>query len=201
MLTAVAVVAAAAWTAGLLMLALTLLDDVPPLSALDNRRDLGLPKPVPGWAALLAAVLMAVAVARAPRQGRRRRRIVADLRRVGTPSHGMVVADRRQPVAIAVPGNPGHVLIISGMLRLLDGRECQAVFAHEQAHLRHHHHRWVTACALAAWWVAYGIPVLILSLGRRVPPRCTCCTGRRATGCCADRPTRSTRTGGCTCTC
>jgi hypothetical protein len=72
------------------------------------------------------------------------------LRAAGTPKNGLVVADWSTPLAVAVPGRPGHLLVTSGMLRLLDADQRRVLFAHENAHLNHRHHRLVTLTACAA---------------------------------------------------
>ncbi|MFE0187199.1 M56 family metallopeptidase [Streptomyces sp. NPDC059008] len=62
------------------------------------------------------------------------------------------------PYAYAVPGTPGRpgrparpgrIAVSRGMLRSLDGDERRALFAHERAHLRCHHHRYLLAVRLA----------------------------------------------------
>jgi Zn-dependent protease with chaperone function len=143
-----AAVAAVASLCCLTLLALTLFDDVPPLSALDDRPELSLPKPVPGWIALCALGLLATGVARLAWGVRRRRLFLRRICRIGRPAAGLVVADWDQPYAIAVPGRPGHIVTTSGMLRLLDGDERRVLFAHENSHLLRHHHRLV---AVASW--------------------------------------------------
>jgi Zn-dependent protease with chaperone function len=149
-LAAVAVVAAVSSTWSLTLLALTLLDDLPPLSALDNHPALELPEPVPGPVALVAALLLAWGGVRLIVDLRRRRDIHRRLRAAGSPDAGLVVADWATPLAIAVPGRPGHLLVTTGILRLLDADERRVVFAHERAHLSHHHHRLVAVTAAAA---------------------------------------------------
>ncbi|GHJ43847.1 hypothetical protein Cs7R123_11890 [Catellatospora sp. TT07R-123] len=145
-----AAVATAAWVCCLSLLALTLFDDLPPLSAFDDR-GLGLPEPVPGLVALAAAAVLAAGAVRLAREVARRRRVLRELRAVGCPHDGLLVADWAEPFAVAVPGRPGHLLVTSGMLRLLDGRERRVLFAHERSHLNRCHHRWV---AVAAWSAA-----------------------------------------------
>jgi Zn-dependent protease with chaperone function len=135
------------WSLGLL--SLTLLDDLPPLSTLDNHPTLELPEPVPGPVALVAALVFAWGAVRLIVDVRRRLDTHRRLRAVGDPHTGFVVADWVVPLAVAVPGRPGHLLVTTGMLRLLDDDERRVVFAHEQAHLTHRHHRLV-ACAAAA---------------------------------------------------
>jgi Zn-dependent protease with chaperone function len=69
---------------------------------------------------------------------------------------GITIVDVGRPVAFAVPGNPGGVVISRSMLDALDTVERRAVLAHENAHLRHHHH----AFAHAAIGCAAAIPIL-----------------------------------------
>jgi hypothetical protein len=49
-----------------------------------------------------------------------------------------------------VPGRPGHLLVTTGILRLLDAGERRVLFAHEHAHLAHRHHLLVAVTAAAA---------------------------------------------------
>ncbi|MET0493856.1 MAG: M48 family metalloprotease [Actinoplanes sp.] len=152
-LTVIAVVAAGASTWALILLALTMLDDLPPLSALDDHPALQLPEPVPGPIALVAGIALLGGAVRLLADLRRRTQTYRRLRAAGVPENGLVIADWSAPVAVAVPGRPrhrGHLLVTTGMLRLLDTGERRVVLAHEHAHLAHHHHRLVTAAAAAA---------------------------------------------------
>jgi Zn-dependent protease with chaperone function len=152
-LTATAVLAAGSSTWSLTMLALTMLDDVPPLSALDDSATLELPEPVPGPVALVAGIILVWGAYRLMSDIRRRVITNRRLRAVGEVRHGMVVADWARPMAVAVPGTarrPGHLLVTTGILRLLDTDERRVLFAHERAHLEHRHHRLVAAAAAAA---------------------------------------------------
>jgi len=65
---------------------------------------------------------------------------------------GVHIVDSKRPVAFAVPGNPGGVVMSRMMVSSLTRSECLVVLAHENAHLRFHHHvfvRLTRACALA----------------------------------------------------
>ncbi|GAA1624147.1 M56 family metallopeptidase [Catellatospora bangladeshensis] len=149
----VAVAAAAAaggYVCCLALLALTLFDDLPPLWRFDDRPELGLPKPVPGLVALIAALALLTGAVRLIREILLRRRVLRELREAGRPHAGLVVADWAEPFAVAVPGRPGHILVTSGMLRALSPAEQRVLFAHENAHLRCRHHRWVTAASWSA---------------------------------------------------
>jgi Zn-dependent protease with chaperone function len=149
-LVAAASVSAALSLWSLVLLALTLFDDVPPWRALGATPGLHLPKPVPDAVAALALGGLGWAAVRLGRDLRHRADTVRRLREAGTPSAGLVVADWNSPLAVAVPGRPGHVLVTSGMLRVLGPDERRAVLAHERAHLSHRHHRAVSAAAAAA---------------------------------------------------
>jgi Zn-dependent protease with chaperone function len=52
--------------------------------------------------------------------------------------------------AYALPGNPGRIVVTSGMLRALTPLEREALFAHERAHLRCRHHYFLAVAELAA---------------------------------------------------
>jgi len=161
-LTVSAVVAAACSTWSLTLLALTLLDDLPPLSALDNHPTHELPEPVPGPVALVAGLLLLGAGARLARDVRRRVTTHRELRAIGIPGQELVVADLAEPMAVAVPGtarHSGHLLVTTGILRLLDADERRVVLAHERAHLAGHHHRLAAAVGAAAALNPLLIPV------------------------------------------
>lgn len=64
--------------------------------------------------------------------------------------NALVVLPSERAAAYAVPGRPGRVVVTAGMLRALDGPERRALLAHEQAHLRYKHHRYVFLSSLAA---------------------------------------------------
>lgn len=149
-LAGIAVVAAAASTWSLALLALTLFDDVPPWRALGQNPALHLPTPVPDVVATTAALLLTGGAIRLVIDLHRRLTTVRRLRATGTAHDGLVVADLEEPMAVAVPGRPGHVLVTTAMLRLLDRQERRVMFAHERAHLHHRHHTLVLAAAAAA---------------------------------------------------
>lgn len=162
MLALSAVIAAACSTWSLTLLALTLLDDLPPLAALDDRPALELPEPVPGYVALAAGVALLWCVVRLLRDVRRRVTVHRELRAIGTPEQNLVVADWSTPMAVAVPGTArrgGHILVTTGMLRMLDADERRVVLAHERAHLRRRHHRLTAVSAGAAALNPLLIPV------------------------------------------
>ncbi|MFW5415281.1 M56 family metallopeptidase [Nocardiopsis sp. CNT-189] len=101
--------------------------------------------PVPAHIGAAALVLIAVALASTARLAGRWWRGAREVRR-----HGTGVTDHEHPVAMAVPGRRGGVLVSKGLLRALPREQLQVVFRHEQAHLRHRHHLYAAAGALAA---------------------------------------------------
>jgi hypothetical protein len=149
-LAGIAVIAALCTTWSLGLLALTLFDDLPSMRAVAGNPALHLPEPVPDPVAVIAALLLTAGALRLTTELRRRLSIVRQLRAVGVPQDGVVVADLAAPMAVAIPGRPGHLLVTTAILRLLDKPERQVMFAHERAHLRHRHHTFVVAAAAAA---------------------------------------------------
>lgn len=70
------------------------------------------------------------------------RRVRSDVRLFSNVS-GIEVVELDRPIAFAVPGNPGGVVISTNMLEHLNRQERAVVIAHENAHLRYHHHVFV----------------------------------------------------------
>jgi Zn-dependent protease with chaperone function len=72
-------------------------------------------------------------------------------RRQRAPSNGQALAviASDEAVAYTLPGRPGQVVVSTGMLRSLDAKERRVLVAHEQSHLRRHHHRYVRLTELA----------------------------------------------------
>ena len=56
------------------------------------------------------------------------------------PAANLVVVDAFTPVAYAVAGAGGRIVVSTGMLRALAPDERRVLLAHEAAHLRHRHH-------------------------------------------------------------
>jgi peptidase M48-like protein len=134
----------------LLLLVLTLFDDLPAMEALNSRSGMHLPEPVPDGVAVTAAVVLAASLINLGRDVHLRRGTVRRLRSAGPTADGVLVADWSEPLAVAVPGRPGQVLLTTGMLRVLDAAERRAVLAHERAHLAHRHHLAVLLTSAAA---------------------------------------------------
>ncbi|WP_433291838.1 M56 family metallopeptidase [Actinoplanes sp. CA-030573] len=149
-LVAAAVLTAAASIWSLLLLVLTLFDDLPAMAALKSRAGMHPPEPVPDGVAVLAAAALCLVLISVARDVHVRRAAAARLRHAGPNAGGLVVADWAEPLAVAVPGRPGEVLLTTGMLKVLDASERRAVLAHERAHLAHRHHVAVLLASAAA---------------------------------------------------
>lgn len=104
---------------------------------------------------LLAALLVVALLVRA---GAHVWRTIRSLRAASTvigstrDHAGVVILAEDSVVAYAQPrwGGRGIVVVSQGLLRVLTSAERRALLAHEQAHLDHHHHRYVWAARLAA---------------------------------------------------
>ena len=76
------------------------------------------------------------------------------LQRGSTPADIQII-DTVEPVAFAQTGRHGGVVISTGMLAVLEPAERRALLAHENAHLRHRHDRYLLVGQLAT-----GLPPL-----------------------------------------
>jgi len=107
------------------------------------------------WAGAVAAALLGfagVCAVRYRRQVRAEHAPFADI-------DGLEVVASDAPIAFAVPGRPGGVVIGSALLGHLDPDERTAVLAHENAHLRLHHHRYVHTVELCAAAFPFLVPL------------------------------------------
>ncbi|MGW4758248.1 M48 family metalloprotease [Streptomyces chartreusis] len=67
---------------------------------------------------------------------------------------GLCVLDDPRPDAFALPGGRGRadrIVVTTGMLRVLEPVEREALLAHERAHLTARHHLFLAAAHLAGW--------------------------------------------------
>jgi Peptidase family M48 len=147
---------AAASTAALGFLGLTALGQVPLLARLGrwSTPELTRHNPVPTSLACIALLLLTFLAVRVTRALLAAASALLESHRVaaGLAAHSgeLVVIDRPEPAAYAVPGHPGRIVISTGLLRRLNAGERRAVLSHERAHLTQHHHLHHTAAALAA---------------------------------------------------
>lgn len=110
---------------------------------------------VPAPVGLVSSLALVAMVAACARRLTRRRRTVARLSYDGP----LEILPTDEAVAFAVPGRPGHIVVSSGMLGLLDAAERRVLFAHEGSHLRHRHHRYLALGDLAATAVPFLRPL------------------------------------------
>lgn len=109
-------------------------------------------RPAEGVVALLVAAFMAARACRVVSERRLATR--------GTAGRRLSIVDTPEPLAYAAPGRPGCVVVSTGLLSALEPRERQVVFAHERAHLRQGHHRYLLIGAVAAAVVPFLGPLV-----------------------------------------
>ncbi|TMR00186.1 M56 family metallopeptidase [Actinomadura soli] len=102
-------------------------------------------RPVPDTVGVAAALLTATGLAVT---GRTAAGWVSELHTALAQAQAPLETD--VPIAVAVPGRRGGVLLSRGMLRGFTAAELHVVFEHESSHLRHRHHRYAAAGALVA---------------------------------------------------
>jgi hypothetical protein len=94
---------------------------------------------------LVAIGLLLAIVASMLRVARRHR-----TQRAADGARELVVLDSAVPSAFALPGRPGQVVVSTGMLNSLKPEERRVLLAHERAHLRCRHHRYIRVTELAS---------------------------------------------------
>lgn len=108
--------------------------------------------PVASVVAGTLVVVSSVPAVRALRQARRCLQAARASARSGMvdgshESFEIITLTDDRTFALGVPNtrNGGQMLVSSGLVEALSGREFEMVCAHEAAHLRHHHRRWLLA--------------------------------------------------------
>jgi Zn-dependent protease with chaperone function len=101
-------------------------------------------------ATLLRAGWAAGRVSRDRRVEQRRQRLLITLAGRQLPGVPAVVVDHPAATAYCLAGHDHAVVITTGALELLTDAQLGAVLAHERAHLAAHHHRRLTAAAVAS---------------------------------------------------
>lgn len=96
---------------------------------------------IPG---IIATITLGLITARFIQVFRSRRLILRQ-----DPGQRIQIVATDEPIAFSTPAGGGCVVVSTGLLAPLTPRQRQVVFAHEQAHLQEHHHRFLTAAALA----------------------------------------------------
>ncbi len=108
--------------------------------------------PTVGVAAAAGLTFMVAAAWRHHRRIRRELAVFAEV-------DGIELVDLEGPIAFAVPGSRGGIVLGTGLLEHLDGEQRCAVLAHESAHLALNHHRYVNAVELCAAAVPFLRPL------------------------------------------
>ncbi|MEU6416087.1 M56 family metallopeptidase [Streptomyces spiralis] len=150
-----ALVTAGGWAGSLALLAFTGIAQIPQVAAEGHWSVAALRAEDPVYvvvAAVSALVLVACAASlcaaafRQARQVIRARRECAGLR----GDTELAVLDDDVPLAFALPGAPGRIVVSRGMLTCLGSGERAALLAHERAHLRGRHHLFLGLWQLTA---------------------------------------------------
>lgn len=105
---------------------------------------MGLHASVPAWIGLPILALVGVGLVRTVRLLHQHRALRRD------DSHPIHVAHSHQPYAVTLPGRAGQIVISTAMIELLDDDEQRIVIAHEEAHARFRHDRYLLTAELAA---------------------------------------------------
>ena len=105
---------------------------------------IGLHSSVPVWLGVPVLAMIAAGTVRIFRLIRQHRTFRLDESR---PIH---IAHSHKPYAVTLPGRAGQIVISTAMVDLLDDDEQRIVVAHEEAHARYRHDRYLLTAELAA---------------------------------------------------
>ncbi|MGW1194758.1 M56 family metallopeptidase [Streptomyces sp. NPDC002536] len=150
-----ALVTAAGWAGSLALLAFTGVAQIPQVAA-EGRWSVSALRaedPVHLSVATASALVLALGVVSLGVTGARQVRAVRRARQECARMPGdteLTVLDDDAPLAFALPGAPGRIVVSRGMLRCLGDDEREALLAHERAHLRGGHHFFQILWRLAA---------------------------------------------------
>jgi beta-lactamase regulating signal transducer with metallopeptidase domain len=137
-------VAAACSTWALLLLTVSLVDDIPGTY-------LNEALPIADPPSVVASGVLLIVAARLVTVLHRQRDLMASVRPVVASSDGeLVVIPDRRPLAFAAPGRPGRIVVTDSMLSGLTSDQRRVVLAHERAHLSGRHSTAITIAQLAA---------------------------------------------------
>lgn len=105
---------------------------------------IGLHSAIPAWIGLPVVALLAVGSLRTVRLLRQHRTLRMH------DAHPIHIAHSHKPYAVTLPGRAGQIVISTAMVEMLDDEERRIVVAHEQAHARYRHDRYLLTAELAA---------------------------------------------------
>ena len=99
---------------------------------------------VPAWLGVPIVGLLGIGAVRTIRLVREHRALRLD------EAHPIHIAESHKPYAVTLPGRAGQIVLSTAMVDLLDDEERRIVVAHEQAHARYRHDRYLLTAELAA---------------------------------------------------
>ncbi|MEV4656495.1 M56 family metallopeptidase [Micromonospora sp. NPDC049301] len=102
------------------------------------------------WVSWTSLLLVAIAAVAAIERRQRRHQWTLQLGRDLSTEGRVVMVTEPKALAFTVPGEPGRIVVTTGMRQLLNERQFAALLAHEHAHLTGGHHRFVRMAGLAA---------------------------------------------------
>lgn len=105
---------------------------------------IGVHDAVPTWVGVPSLALIGLGVVRTVRLLRQHRALRLN------DSHPIHIAHSHKPYAVTLPGRAGQIVISTAMVDLLDDDERRIVIAHERAHARYRHDRYLLTAELAA---------------------------------------------------
>ena len=105
---------------------------------------LGLHSSIPAWIGFPVLGLLAAGVVRTIRLVRQHSALRFD------EAHPIQITHSHKPYAVTLPGRAGQIVISTAMVELLDDDERRIVVAHEEAHARYRHDRYLLTAELAA---------------------------------------------------
>lgn len=147
-------------------------------------RAMGVHGSVPPWLGVPVVVLITLGAVRTFRLLRQHRNL-----RVDDPCR-IHIAHSRTPYAVTLPGRAGQIVISTAMVDLLEHDEQRIVVAHERAHARYRHDRYLLTAELAA----AALPPL-RALARRVSYSIERWADEAAAAACGDRRLVATTLG------
>lgn len=137
---------------------------------------IGLHGSVPAWIGVPTVALIALGAVRTIRLLRQHRQFRLH---VAEPIH---IADSDTPYAVTLPGRAGQIVMSSAMVDLLDDSEQRIVIAHERAHARYRHDRYL----LVAEVIVAALPPL-RALAKRITYSIERWADEAAAAVCGDR--------------
>lgn len=104
----------------------------------------GVHEPVSGWIGVPAVAISLIGCRRAAR-------VMSSYRQLLHHAPGPVeIVEHHKVFAYTLPGRGGHIVVSSALIDLVDESEYEVVLAHERAHARHRHDRFLLMAQVSA---------------------------------------------------